>query len=189
MSYLDRLEQQLVEAAARAEAPRRRRLARPLRLAPAAAVLALALLALALPLAIVLSGGGDQAPGAAALDGRYTSPFTESPAVAPGRGFRPGSRLRIAGGRFALETDTYGLLGSVEVGDRTARFQSPGGYARLPNLTTGGQPLPDPGSQCQILPGEYRWRIDGDRLTFRVVDDRCAARVRQLTARPWAPVR
>ncbi len=41
---------------------------------------------------------------------------------------------------------------------------------------------------CTDLPlGTYRWTRSGDTLTFKVADDRCAARVDFFTGGPWHP--
>ncbi|MBA2556675.1 MAG: hypothetical protein H0V12_04915 [Chloroflexi bacterium] len=41
--------------------------------------------------------------------------------------------------------------------------------------------------ECSAVRGRYHWRLDGDILTFRVVDDPCAfgQRARDLTAVAW----
>ena len=36
-----------------------------------------------------------------------------------------------------------------------------------------------------ILPGRYRWRRSGNRLTFEVVDDPCSARATLFSSGPW----
>lgn len=46
--------------------------------------------------------------------------------------------------------------------------------------------LNDP--NCTAMRGEYRWRLEGDRLTFEVVEDECpysGLRRKYLTAAPW----
>lgn len=82
------------------------------------------------------------------------------------------NRLLLTGGVFRVVHDPgeFRSVGHFEVDGDTVTF------------------LNDP--TCPTTRGTYRWRLEGDVLSFEVVDDDCAfgdLRSRYLTATSWAP--
>lgn len=113
------------------------------------------------------------------LDGEYRREVPDELAGPPGKCRRcPPYRLELGDtntlviqeGAFVVRHELSGWenFGHVEVeGDRATFFNDP---------------------NCFRMRGEYRWRLDGDRLAFEVVDDPCpfgGLRRRYVTATPW----
>lgn len=186
--FFDELERDLVEAARREQrAPvASRRARRWVSTGGARAALAAAAAAVVVVLiAGSLTGGGQDQTAAARLEGSYESPYTSGARFAPERDALRGSELEITVGRFTLYTDAIGVSGSVTVEDGVARFRNDTRYFRRPNFAGGGQELPDPDGRCLRGAGRYRYAVGNGTLRFTLLDDACAPRAKQLTARSW----
>jgi hypothetical protein len=74
-------------------------------------------------------------------------------------------KLELKGGKYALILpDDTGFPGTIEFSGDEARFV---------------------GRPCEAEVGRYRWRLEGNVLTFRTIQDDCVDRAAMLTAKPW----
>lgn len=152
--------------------------------------------------AVLASCGGEAdrpAPRATAIEVPNPYPFvTPTPAAEPSA--LDGTYVR------AVPDEAAGPVGKcrrcppyrLERGDTNTLTIEAGVFRvrhRLSDWTSSGHVFVGEGSirlindpNCSRGTGEYGWRLDGDALTFRLIEDDCAfagLRSRYLTAAPW----
>ena len=120
-------------------------------------------------------------PDPSPLDGEYRREVTARIAGHTGKCRRcPPYRMELGQtNRLLLEDGVFRVV------HEPGEFRSVGHFAVDGDTVTF---INDP--NCPTTRGTYRWRLDGNALTFELVQDDCAfgeLRSRYLTATPWAP--